>query len=490
MKFHPSHALFGLILGMGLLYPNEMTTALHDAGRWFEHSFGWLVLLICTFFIGFCIYIAFGRFGHIRLGGEDATPQFSTMSWLAMLFAAGMGSGLIFYGAAEPLLHLMQPPPSMDIIGESAEQARRAMAISYFHWGIHAWAIYAVAALSVAYFTFYRHSNLLPSSPITNNPFLKATIDSLAVLAVVFGIVASLTQGILQVGNGVIDQFGLSQDPVNVHLVLLCLLFVCYMGSACTGIGRGIKILSNINMVIAIALLLFILSFGPTQFIMNSFVSGIGDYLDQFISLSFNTRHISDTDGWTGKWTITYLLWWVAWAPFVGVFIARISRGRTLKGFLLGVILVPTVFSALWFATLGGTGIYLELVDQPGFAAVISHPESTTYALLRTLPIPEITSITVIFLLFIFLVTSADSGTYVLGMFTSNGTLSPPVRQRLLWGVIVALLTAGVMMNGGTFTFFRSLIVVGAIPYLFIMMWQAIALLRALRQDAKGAEKS
>lgn len=485
-KLHPAHYLFVAVIAIGALFPAEISNGLSASIAWFEHQFGWLVLLACVFFVGFSVYVAFGPYGHLRLGGPDEEPQFSRGSWLAMLFAAGMGAGLVFYGAAEPLLHFMNPPPSMKGIFSEAETARRAMVITYFHWGIHAWAIYAMAALSIAYFTFHRHRKLLPSAPITDHPLGRAAVDSFAILAVVFGLVASLSQGVLQVSDGAMRFTGAiagEHGERNYHLIVLVILFMGYMASASTGLGKGIKVLSDINVTVAIVLMLFILFAGPTHFIMESFVSGIGDYLDRFVFLSFNVRHFSDPGGWTESWTITYFLWWISWAPFVGVFIARISRGRTLKEFICGVILVPTVFSAFWFATLGGTSLHLEMFDQPGFGHVVENLEQTTYALLGTMQYSDLTTGVVVLLLFIFLVTSADSGTYVLGMFTADGALVPPVRQRLFWGVVVGLATAAALMATDSILFLRSIAAVGAIPYLFIMLWQCYALWKAMKED-------
>ncbi len=480
-RFHPSHFLFILIIAIGVAFPDAVVDGLSALTQWFEHRFGWLVLLVCMLFVVGCGYIAFSRYGELRLGGPDEQPQFSYLSWIAMLFAAGIGAGLVFYGAAEPLLHYMNPPPAVNAIEGVAEQARRAMAISYFHWGIHAWCIYAMAALAVAYFAFHRNTPMLPSAPITQHPIGRTVIDSMAIIAVVFGLVSSLCQGVLQVTNGIAD--GSEADTLTVQLGVLAALFVCYMTSASTSLSKGIKILSDTNIVIAVLFMLFILFAGPTQFIMESFVSGIGDYLDQFFYLSFNVRYFTDAGGWTEDWTITYFLWWIAWAPFVGVFIARISRGRTLREFLLGVVLVPTVFSALWFATLGGTSIHLETITNPGFGAVVESPQATTYALLEALPMAELSSGIMVLLLFIFLVTSADSGTFVLGMFSSHGSLNPSVRQRLFWGVVVGLVTAGSLATGMGLHLYRAITIIGAIPYMFIMCWQMLALIKALRED-------
>ncbi len=488
-RLHPAHGLFLLIVAVGVSMPERMEEFVDGLNSWFSSGFGWLILLVCAYFVGLCVYLAFSRYGALRLGDQDEKPSFSTPAWLSMLFAAGMGSGLVFNGAAEPLVHFVEPPPDELMLDDAqALNARRAMAITYFHWGIHAWGIYAIAALGIAYYTFHRHQPMLPSTPIS--PMIPeklrgtshAIIDTLAILGVVFGLVSSLSQAVLQLSEGIHTHYT-GFDQRTLMMLILITMFLCYMGSSLTDIGKGIKILSNINLVIALFFTIFVLFAGPTQFLLQTFVSGIGDYISQFTKLSFNTHHYADAKKWTESWTITYLLWWIAWGPFVGVFIARISRGRTIKEFLLGVILVPTVFSAFWFAVMGGTAIHLELMVQPGFGAVAADLHSTMFAMLQALPLTSLTTLTVLILLFVFLVTSADSGTYVLGMFTSQGDLTPSKRQRLFWGMMVGLVTAGAILTGRGTDFFRALAVVGSIPYVLIMVWQSAGLLKALRAD-------
>ena len=487
-KLHPAHIVFLALLVAGIAAPASLEQALDSTTQWFAEKLGWLVMLACSFFVAFAGYLAFGRFGKLTLGDEGEQPQFSTLSWLAMLFAAGMGTGLIFYGAAEPLLHFQNPPPSAGLISEEAEIARRAMAITFFHWGIHAWAIYAIAALSIAYFTFRKKQPMLPSASIT--PLLRPKfrkparrlIDTLAIMGVVFGIVATLCQAMLQFSSGVQSELALDMDKMTLQLIILFALFICYTISASTGIGKGIKILSDINMSIAVMLMLFVLLAGPTVFIMDSFVTAIGDYLDSFLTLSFNLRPFSDDAGWTGGWSITYFMWWVSWGPFVGVFVARISRGRSIREFLTGVILVPTVFSALWFASFGGSALNLEIFTATGFADDALIPE-IIFKMLEHFPLDIIMPCVVLALLFVFLITSADSGSYVLAMFTTEGDLTPPVWERLFWGAIIALVTAGAILTGRGTDFFRGIAVVGSIPYLFIMLWQCWALIKQLKRD-------
>ncbi len=483
-RLHPGHMVFLVLIPLGILFPDTLPEWLSAFTTWFTYNFGWLVMLVCAAFVGCCIFITFSSYGRLKLGKPDEQPAYGMLSWLAMLFAAGMGTGLVFYGAAEPLMHFVNPPPSAAALADEASRARRAMAITYFHWGIHAWAIYAMAALTIAYFSFRHDEPMLPSVSVSSHQGVMVAVNSMAIMAVVFGVVASLCQGVLQLSDGIIRVMEYSSDDIMlVQVGVLAMLCLSYTLSACTGLGKGIKILSNINMGIAVTLLVFILFASSTRFIMQGFVSGIGDYLDGFLRMSFDMRHFSDDSGWMGNWTITLLIWWIAWAPFVGVFVARISRGRTLREFMLGVVLAPTGFSFIWFATLGGGAIHLEMFDLPGFGAIVSQPERVTFAMLDALPLAEITSLMTLLLLFIFLVTSADSGTYVLGMFTCNGSLQPPRGERLFWGAMIGAVSIGAVLTGKGTMFFRSLAVFGGIPYLFIMVWQIGRLWKAMTRD-------
>lgn len=476
---------------MGLVYPQQIADWLSGFTGWFGHTFDWLIVLTCTVFLFFCLALAFSRYGTIRLGAQDEKPRFSTPSWLAMLFAAGMGTGLVFYGAAEPLYHMVAPPPTPDQEALALPlAARRAMVLTYLHWGLHAWAIYAVCALTIAYFTFRKGLPMLASSPLSQlsgkvrmQPLLEV-VNLLAVLAVVFGLVASLSQGVVQMGRGV-ERLGLAEEgSLGLLLAILAALAICYTASAMSGLGKGIKILSDINMLACVALMCFVLALGPTHFILETFATSIGDYLSRFLSLGLNLRHYSGNEDWTQDWTINYFLWWTAWGPFVGVFIARISRGRTIKEFITGVLLVPTVFSMLWFSTLGGTAIWIEMQGMvPLGEMTVQDLSITTFVLLEQLPISGITHVVTLFLLFIFLVTSADSGTYVLGMFTSDGDTTPPRFQKLFWGAIIAVVTAGVLALGEDLMFLRAVAMVGAVPYLFIVMLQCWALWRSLKRE-------
>lgn len=485
-----SHLLFLFLLGFGLAYPQKTADSLGEVTHFFGSAFDWLIVLSCSGFLIFCVVLGFGRFGHIRLGEQDEKPQFSTASWLAMLFAAGMGTGLVFYGAAEPLYHAVSPPPAPDgSVLAPALAARRAMVLTHVHWGLHAWAIYAVCALSIAYFTFRHQQPMLASAPLhalwpqKHLQPLMGLVNLISVLAVVFGLVASLAQGVLQLGNG-LDRFSSGDATTQRYLLILAALAVCYTLSALTGLGKGIKILSDINLMVCTALMLFVLFLGPTHFVMETFATSLGDYLSRFIDLGLNLRHYSGNEQWAENWTITYFLWWIAWGPFVGVFVARISRGRTIRQFIKGVLFVPTLFSVLWFSTLGGSAIYMHMHGGVALGEItLADMSVTTFALLEQLPLTPITQGVTLLLLFIFLVTSADSGSYVLGMFTSGGPTNPPTFQKLFWGSMVAIVTAGVLLSGKDITFIRAIAMVGAVPYLFIMMLQSYALWTFLKRD-------
>ncbi|MEL7416706.1 MAG: BCCT family transporter, partial [Pseudomonadota bacterium] len=328
----------------------------------------WYWLLITTGFLILSGYLAFGPYGSVRLGADDERPEFSTASWIAMLFAGGMGAGLLFWGVAEPIYHF-EGPPGME--GGTPRAAREAMVITNLHWGLHAWAIYGVCALVIAYFTFRRKQTSEISTPIMsvfNGPEGKpigTLANVLGVLAVVFGLAGSLTMGTLQVRGGLSAVFGFDATT-TLSLIIMGVLFVCYMLSATTGVDKGIKILSNLNMIIAIALLIVVIVFGPSQFILETFVNSIGEYFSRLPAMAFRMFPYEDLAGWTSGWTLTYLIWWLAWGPFVGIFVARISRGRTIREFCIGVIFVPTMFSILWFAAFGGTAIYIELFAGGG----------------------------------------------------------------------------------------------------------------------------
>jgi len=475
----------------GLIDPASMTGTMLGFTNYMLQSGSWAWLFICTSFVILSGYMAFGPYGKIRLGADDEEPEFSTPSWIAMLFAGGMGSGLLLWGPAEPMYHYISPP---GMEGGTPAAARQALVITNLHWGLHAWSIYAVCALVIAYFTFRRGEPSMISTPIKilfggkTGESAGKLADILAVLSVVFGLAGSLAMGTLAVRSGSFYAFGTS-ETVGMSLTILAILFVCYMLSATTGVDKGIKILSNVNMIIAIAIMLLVLFAGPTQFILEAFIDSIGAYVSSMITMSFKLFPFEGLAGWSAGWTLTYLIWWIAWGPFIGIFVARISRGRTIREFCCGVILVPTIFSMLWFAVFGAAGFYIEMHGGGGLKELIF--EDVTKALfgfLAYFPAGNILNILAVALMFIFLVTSADSGTFVLSMMTTDGNLDPPILQKMVWGTLIAALTAGTLFSGSV-TVAKAMAITGAIPFTAIVLLQIVGFLREIRKERTDLPK-
>lgn len=478
------HAIVLAMVIAGMAMPGRLVEWVEVYTQGFLDRFDWLILLSTSGMLVLCIYLMFSRYGRITLGVDGEEPHFSTPSWIAMLFAAGMGSGLVFWGTAEPLQHMMHPPAA-GVEAGSREAVLWAFSITNLHWALHPWAIYGFCALAVAYFTFRKQQPLLVSAPMRATPrkthAVETVIDAVALLSIVFGVVASLGQGVMQVTSGI----ALLVDGLDVtnmtYMAVVGVLAVCYLLSASGGINKGIKPLSDLNLIICILLLLFILCTGPTVFMLQNMVSSFGHYFGNLVDMSFNLRHMQEEGKqWTHDWTLTYFLWWVSWGPFVGVFIARISRGRTIREFLMGVMLIPAAFSIVWFSLIGGAAVFTQM--EHGTLADGDYALAT-YQLLETLPWPMVTQWVTVFLVFVFLVTSADSGTYVLGMFSSRGDPNPPRSHRMFWGVMLALLTAGALLTGEGISVLRALVAVGAIPFLFILLWQGWCLMRALKNE-------
>ena len=369
------------------------------------------------------------------------------------------------------------------------------MVITNFHWGLHAWAVYCVAALVLAYFRFRRGMPYLPGSPIRCvfegvwvEPVARAA-DFIAVVAVTFGVAGSIAMGIFQLRTGLGTVLDIPTNSLLVAMILLGILFIAYMTSAATSLDKGIKWLSNINMTLAILLLLFIVVVGPTEFLLRSFVTAVGDYASSLPSMSLCLYPYQDLGGWLESWTLIYFVWWIAWAPFVGIFIARISKGRTIREFVIGVLMAPTLFSIVWFAVFGGMGIHEEMQGAGGVVQLVNEDVTVAlFSLFDRLPGSAMLSVVALTLVFIFLVTSVDSATFVLGMLTSKGSMNPPVRRKMAWGVSLAVLGAALTLSGDIDAV-RAAAICGAIPFTLILIIQAGALLRALRQDRAKEEE-
>lgn len=470
-----------LIVIWGLLSPTGLGAVTNKLFPFLITNFGWFYLMAMAFFLVFTIWIAFSKFGRVRLGPPDSRPDFSTVSWFAMLFSAGMGIGLVFWGVAEPLYHFLQPPSAQP---GSTAAALFAIKQSFFHWGLHPWANYSIIALALAYFQFRKNAPGLISSiflPLLGEKGVKGPIgqliDILAIFATVAGVATSLGLGTLQINSGLNYLFGM---PIGFfsQVLIIVVVSVLFMISAVTGLEKGIKFLSNLNLSLATLLMLLVILIGPTVAIINGFTNGIGDYLSNIIDDSLNINPFGD-NSWLGSWTLFYWAWWIAWAPFVGTFIARISRGRTIREFVIGVLLVPALGSFLWFAAFGAAGIGAAIENPDVASTAISNVATALFEVFRFYPLGTLVSMVAIILVSVFFITSADSATFVLGMLSSDGNLNPSTQRKILWGVVQVLLAVVLLLSGGLQTL-QIASLVAAFPFAIIMIFGAISLYKAL----------
>jgi len=451
-------------------------------------SRGWFVMLSVTIMLIFCLGLTFTKYGDIRLGADTDRPEYSTPTWIAMLFAAGMGVGLLFWAVAEPLTHFHFAKEALPV-PIAAEQALLA---ANFNWGIHAWAIYGTTALTIAYFSFRRGTPMLVSAPVKNlfpgEAWATAVgwfSDFMAIVAIAIGVAGSIAMGVFQVADGVtVLTGGESVTPLLVGGVFL-LIVVAYIPPLLVDLGSGMAKLSNIAMGIAIALIAYTVILGPSEYLLNSIIGGIGTYVSVVIprGLQTFTFYNNDVHVWFRDWTLTYMVWWIAWGPFVGVFVARISKGRTIREFVLGVLVGPTVFSTIWFGAFGGVGLY-EAIDGQGqlLAMTQTNVERMTFALLDRLPLPALTTLATIAAAFLFIVTSVVSAAFVLGMFSTGGDPNPSAKVKLVWGGLLGVLGAAMILSGSVEAM-KQLIALGALPFVFITVLLLTCLVRALILD-------
>ncbi|MDW7672970.1 MAG: BCCT family transporter [Bacillota bacterium] len=469
------------IVFWGILSPSSFGVAANGLFNFLVEKFGWLYLVSMFLFVAFAAFLAFSKYGNIKLGPDDSKPEFSNRSWFAMLFGAGMGIGLIFWGVAEPLNHFIAPIGAEP--GTSAA-ANFAIKTSFLHWGFHPWANYSIIGLGLAYFQFRRNKKGLISSifiPLlgedrVNGPIGKM-IDIFAVFATVAGVATSLGIGTLQINSGLNFLFGVPNTNA-VAVIIIAAITIIYIYTAVTGIKKGIKVLSDINLLVAIGLLLAAIIIGPTVQIINSLTNGIGMYLSGFIRDSFHINPFGD-NSWLGSWTIFYWAWWIAWAPFVGTFIARISRGRTIREFILGVIVAPSIASFIWFATFGALGINLG----PEIAKEATQVTATAFfVVMQQYPLGQILSLVAVFLLGTFFITSANSATFVLGMITSDGNPEPSDFKKIVWGLIQSALAVALLLAGGLSTLQIGSIA-AAFPFAIIMIFATVSIYKALQDE-------
>ncbi|MDI6024260.1 BCCT family transporter [Leucobacter sp. UT-8R-CII-1-4] len=464
---------------------------------WIVANLGWYYMIIVALFIAVAGSIAFSRLGRIRLGRDDDEPEFGVMSWFAMLFAAGMGIGLVFYGVGEPLTYAtVQPKPGWE--GSQAELAGLAMAQTFVHWGLHPWAIYAVIGLSVAYAIHRRGrpvSIRWSLEPLFGNRvkgWVGDLIDVLAIFGTVFGVATSLGLGVQQISAGMVE-IGIVDKVDNTLLVVLILaISFIAMLSVVSGIGAGMKWLSNINLSMATLLLLSVLLLGPTLFLLQNFTESIGFYLANFFQMSFDVGAYQrgEATSWFANWTIFYWGWWISWSPFVGIFIARISRGRTVREFIAGVMLVPSLVGFLWFSVMGGSGLYRQLFGEGDLVengAV--NVESALFKVLGDLPLGTIFSLLGIVLIAIFFITSSDSGSLVVDMLASGGHPNPPTWSRVLWALLQGVVAIALLLAGGLQSL-QAAALATALPFSVVLLLMSWATLKALRIDFKVLDRA
>ncbi|MFO7853917.1 MAG: BCCT family transporter [Paracoccaceae bacterium] len=455
-------------------------------------NLGWMYLLVTTGFVGFVLVLGLSRMGGITLGPADAPPEFSYPSWLAMIFSGGMGVGLVFWGVAEPMMHFNDPPLG-DGLPRTAAAAQTGMRYAFFHWGLHQWANFALVGLAIAYVRFRHESHGLISE--TLRPILGdrvdggwgEAIDVLTVVSTVFGVATTLGLGALQINSGIARLTGIPFG-FPAQLVIVAVVGGLFMLSAMTPLDRGVRLLSNANMLLAGALLAVVLVFGPTSFIFGVMTQTLGEYLGTILQMSLVTSPYSSGE-WVEQWTLFYWAWGLSWAPFVGSFIARISRGRTVREFVLGVMIVPVALSMLWFSTFGGAALHFEIYEDAGIAdAVAAEVPAGLYVLLEQLPGGGALTLASILLVGMFLVTSADSATFVLGMFTSKGVLNPTRAVRLLWGALQLLMVVVLLLTGGLQSL-RTASIVAAFPFMLLMIMIAVSLYRDLAHELAAREE-
>jgi choline/carnitine/betaine transport len=441
-------------------------------------------------------YLALSRYGNIKLGPDDAEPEFSTFSWVSMMFATGMGIGLIFWGVAEPLTHLNTPPMGMAEPG-SPDAARLAMEYTFFHWGLHPWSIYAVIGLAIAYFAYRKgYGNLISATfrPLIGDAAGRApgkAIDVVAIFATLFGSATSLGLGALQITGGLDNVFDGSGKSVGLALLVIWVLTACFVVSAVTGIEKGVQFLSNANAVAAVVLVLFLFVVGPTVFILSTFTEGMGAYLTQLPTMSGRTGAFdADQAAWLDGWTVFYWAWWISWTPFVGMFIARISKGRTIRQFVAYVIVVPSVVSFVWFSIMGGAAFDLQLNQGKDLGKTLADEctESILFTVLRDYPWSSVTVVLAIFLIAIFFITGADSASIVMGMLSQHGEEEPKRWLVIFWGVAQGAVASVLLWSGGDdlragLTALQTLVIIVGGAFMLVIIAMCVSLMKALRAE-------
>jgi transporter, betaine/carnitine/choline family len=488
-------------VGLAAVAPRWLSDLLKEANTSVVNGLGWYYSLIVAGFVGFALLVAFGPYGNITLGPDDEPPSYSLVSWFAMLFAAGMGIGLVFWGVAEPLNHYASPPPGTPAGTSDAMKAQEAMTTSFLHWGLSAWAVYIVVGLAIAY-TVHRKGRkvslrwaLEPLFGRRVRGWFGDVVDVFAIVGTLFGVAASLGFGASQFSSG-LDYLGILKSNIWVLLAVIAIITALATCSVLSGLDRGIKWLSNANLVLAAVLALAVLLLGQPLFVLREFVQTIGDYLSNFVHLSFRTLPFQGEAGesWLGSWTTYYWGWWISWSPFVGIFIARISKGRTVREFVAGVLAVPTLVTFLWFSIMGGTALWQQLHGPGGLVSPDNKVDNVNalFQVLEHIPASNLLIVGFLILLVIFFVTSADSAAFVVDMVATGGEQNPPVLTRVMWavlggGIAAVLLWGGAVSGGEDLTAglgaLQTMTIIAAAPFSVVMVLACLATLRAFSNE-------
>lgn len=484
--FYTSAVLILLLVLYAVLFKRQAQTQFEHIQQWIFTNASWFYILAVALILISVVFLAISRYGDIKLGPDHSEPEYRSSSWFAMLFSAGMGIGLMFFGVAEPVMHFTSPP-----VGEpgTVAAAREAMKITFFHWGLHAWAIYAIVGLILAYFSFRKglpltlRSALYPLIGERIHGPIGHAVDIFAILGTVFGVATSLGYGVLQINSGFHHLFGLPVNP-TVQIILIAVTCALATLSVASGLDKGIRILSELNLALAVILMLFVLLLGPTVFLLQTYVQNTGAYLSDIVNKTFNLYAYEPTD-WIGGWTLLYWGWWLSWSPFVGLFIARISRGRTIREFVCGVLFVPAGFTLLWMTVFGDSAIHMILNEGvTDLAAVVDQDSSLAlFAFLEHFPLSSVVSMVAVLMVVVFFVTSADSGALVVDMLASSGHAHSPLWQRIFWSVSIGVVAVALLLANGLKAL-QTATIASALPFSAILLASIWGLFRALHLDA------
>ncbi|MCY2687179.1 BCCT family transporter [Salinimicrobium sp. TH3] len=488
--FFTSSIIIIISIALTLIFEEQAEGVFKSIQNFVANTGGWFFVLCVNIYLVFVLYLAFSKFGNIRIGGKDAKPEFKTISWFAMLFSAGMGIGLLFWSIAEPITHFMNPPLTE---GGTPAAAQEAMNFTFLHWGFHAWGIYALVGLSLAYFTYSHGLPLTIRSvfyPVLGDKIYGKRgdlIDIFAVLATLFGLATSLGLGVQQIAAGLAHVFGVDSGIVTQVSLIAGITAIATI-SVVLGVDKGVKFLSEWNMRIAILLLLLVVVLGPTIFIFQSFVQNTGNYFFSFLEISSWTESYTGND-WQNAWTVFYWGWWIAWSPFVGMFIARISKGRSIREFILGVLIVPSLITFFWISAFGSTSIQQALLgDDTIINAVDDNVATALFVFLEDFPFSAVLNIIGVILIAGFFVTSSDSGSLVVDSLTSGGKIDAPVGQRIFWAVAEGAVAAVLLIGGGLQALQTASIVTG-LPFAFILLFMCYSLYTGVRDEYLKAEE-